>query len=249
MKCPYCGSPLSLEDEYCSFCGQRNELAKKHQTEMNHYKNEFARTQQEVYTKTRRFASLTVPLIIIFILFVLNIGAVIFSMNAWDMGSALLKKKIENKADEHHDNLNAYIQTGDYYGFSSYYNTNSLYMVDKFREYRAAVDVADSYFQIYRSLVDTSEYGNYNLNEENISSTVRYMTQNLDSIFNVEQNYSYNSELYFSDNNLKMIHNIQDQTKAILVTYGGLTMDEADELPDLSSGRQKEILERRLREL
>ena len=63
--------------------------------------------------------------------------------------------------------------------------------------------MADSYFQIYRSLVDTSEYGNYNLNEENISSTVRYMTQNLDSIFNVEQNYSYNSELYFSDNNLQ----------------------------------------------
>ena len=52
MKCPYCGSPLGLEDEFCSFCGQRNQFAKKHQADMKHFKKEFSKTQGSVCQNT-----------------------------------------------------------------------------------------------------------------------------------------------------------------------------------------------------
>lgn len=249
MKCPYCGSPIDLEDEFCSFCGQRNTLAQKHQTDMRHYKNEFTKTQQEVYKKTRHFASLTVPIIILFVLLVLNIGAVIFARSSWDIGKYMLEHKIQKNADEHREQLETYIKAGDYYGFSAYYNTNSLYMADEFREYNAVVSAADSYFRIYEILLNTSEYGNYHLDQENISSTVRSITYCLTEIFDVEHNYSYNKELYLADDKMAVIYTIQDQTKAILAAYGGLTLEEAENLPNLSATRQQELLERRLKEL
>lgn len=249
MKCPHCGSPMGLEDEFCSFCGQRNMLAQKHQADMYHYRNEFTKTQQEVYTKTRRFASLTAPMIILFVLFLLNIGAVIFTRSSWDIGSSILEHKIEKQADEHRERLEAYINAGDYYGLSAYYNTNSLYMADEFQEYNAVVSAADSYFRIYETLLDTSEYGNYYLDPENLSSTVRSVTYCLSEIFDVEHSYSYNKELYLADDKMTIILAIQDQTKAILVAYGGLTPEEAENLPNLSATKQQELLERRLKEL
>lgn len=249
MKCPYCGSPLELEDEFCSFCGQRNTLAQKHQADMRHYKREFSKTQQEVYTKTRHFASLTVPLIVLFVLFILNIGAVIFSVSGWKIGSSMLENKVEKNAAQHRENLESFLESGDYYGFSSYYNTNSLYMADEFNEYNAAVYAAESYFRIYQILLDTSEYGNYYLEEENLSSTIHSITRNLEEIFDVERNYSYQKELYLSDEKMDIIFNIQEQTKAILVAYGGLTPEEADNLPNLSTSKRQEILERGLNNL
>lgn len=249
MKCPFCGSPMGLEDEFCSFCGQRNTLAQKHQADMRHYQNEFTKTQQEVYTKTRRFASLTIPMIILFVLLLLNIGAIIFTRSSWDIGSSFLEHKIEKNADEHRSQLEACLEAGDYYGFSAYYNTNSLYMVDEFREYQAVVSAADSYFRIYETLLNTSEYGNYYLDPENLASTARSLTYCMEEIFDLEHSYSYDKELYLSDDKMAVIHTIQDQTKAILIAYGGLTPEEAEDLPDLSASKQQKLLERRLKEL
>lgn len=249
MKCPYCGSPLSLEDEYCSFCGQPNPYAKKHQEDMKHYKNEFSRTQQEVYTKTRRFASLTVPLIILFVLFLLNIGGVIFAASGWKIGMDLEEREMIRHADKHREHLEDFIQSGDYVGLSSYYNANSLYFADEFDEYDAIVSVADNYFSVYRVLANKADFNHYNFEPENLPSTVRSMAMNLDMLFNVEQDYVYNADITLTDKKLAVIRDIQDQAKAILVTYGGLTLEEAESLPDLSSSRQEDLLERRLGEL
>ena len=30
MKCPYCGSPLDLDDNFCSHCGKLNEQVRQH---------------------------------------------------------------------------------------------------------------------------------------------------------------------------------------------------------------------------
>lgn len=248
MKCPYCEGPLGLEDEKCPYCGRPNEFFKKHQEDMKHYQREFTKTQQHVYTKTRRFANATAPIIVLCVLILLNVAAAIFVSCSWDIASSMLEHDINKNASIHRTNLQNYIDDGDYYGLSSYFNDNSLYMADQFDEYQAVVYTADSYFSIYRMLLDSAEYKSYNFSEENISSTARSMTLNLDSIFNVQQQYSYNEAL-LADDKMEIIEEIQSQTKAILVTYAGLTLDEAEQLPDMSTSKQQELLERRLREL
>lgn len=242
MKCPYCGSPLGLEDEFCSFCGQPNPYAQKHQEDMKHYKKEFAQTQQDVYTQTRRFASLTTPIIILFVLFLLNIGGVIFAASGWKIGMHLQEKEIIRHADEHRTNLEQFLQDEDYSGFAAYYNTNSLYSADEFDEYRAVVSVAEVYFSIYRMLADQSDSRSYYFDFDSISSTVHSLTLNLDTLFNVRQDFSYMADVCLTDEKMEHIANIQNQAKAILVTYGGLSVEEAEQLPDLSSSRQEELL-------
>ena len=109
------------------------------------------------------------------------------------------------------------------------------------------VYAADSYFNLFRQLADPlNASDNYSFEAENLPNTVRSITNDLDSIFNVEQNYQYRKEICLTEDKKAIIQKIQDQTTAILTTYGGLTLKEAQELPDLSSSRQQEILKRSL---
>lgn len=248
MKCPYCGYNLGLEDEYCPFCGKRNLLAKKHQEDMKRYQKEFSKTKKEVYEKSSRFANLTVPLIILFVLLILNIGGILFAASGWEIGTSMVKKQIVANKEIHQKNLDQFAAEGDFYGLSGYYNANSLYYSDEFNSYMAVVYAGESYYAIYSLLMDTLAEDSYAFNEENLSSTVYSIANNLDELFNIEQNYSYNREKYLQEDKLELIKAIQEQTKVILVTYGGLTQKEVDELPDLSMARQQEILERRLAE-
>lgn len=47
MKCPGCGSNLTIDDEKCLFCGQENPFAKKHRKEMRHFTKEFNKTKRK----------------------------------------------------------------------------------------------------------------------------------------------------------------------------------------------------------
>lgn len=247
MKCPHCGSPMGLEDEFCSFCGKPNEFAKKHQEDMKHYHKEFKETQEKVYKKTNHFAHMTSFFVILFVLLILNLAAVVFTSSSWDIGHSILKKNLSAHLEEHKENLETFLQNEDYCGFSGYFNRNSLYALDEFQEYDAVVYAADSYFNLFRQLADPlNASDNYTFEAENLPNTVRSITNDLDSIFNVEQNYQYRKEICLTEDKKAIIQKIQDQTTAILTTYGGLTLKEAQELPDLSSSRQQEILKRSL---
>lgn len=95
-------------------------------------------------------------------------------------------------------------------------------------------------------MLDNSSYYDYAFSDEEISQTVSSMVRNLDTIFNIEREYSYQKELYFTDETTTALADLQNQTKSILVAYAGLTLEEAASLPDLSSKKQQELLERRL---
>ena len=247
MKCPHCGAQVGLEDKYCPFCGLPNEFAQKHQEDMDRYQQEFQQTQSDVYQKTRRFTELTVPLTVVFVLIILNIGAYIFVSKSWEIGSSLQKQEIHTHLTEHQENIDTYIQNGEFCGLSSYYSQNSLYYEDEFDKYNALIRASDSYRDIYRILVDTSNYyPNYYFDDDEISHTITTLARDIHDIFNLEENYSYNKEEYFTDETNAALVDLRTQTKAVLVAYAGLTAEEADALPDLSTTKQKEYLERGL---
>ncbi|NCB93641.1 MAG: zinc ribbon domain-containing protein [Clostridia bacterium] len=246
MKCPYCGSPLGLEDEFCSFCGQPNTLAQKHQKDMQHYRTEYDQTKQDVYTKTRRFTSLTVPIIILFVLFILNIAAIIFKASAWEIGENIEVSKIMEHEDEHRKNLEQFINASDYYGFSNYFSNNSLYLADSFDEYQAIDAASDYCSSIYQNLMSNIYVQDENVDKEYLESNIRSLTLSLQGLFSIESDYSYAEDTALTKEKLAVIHDIQAQGLALLVTYAGLTPEEAAQLPDMSITKQKETLEGRL---
>jgi hypothetical protein len=244
MKCPHCGSPIGLEDEFCSFCGQPNTLAQKHQKDMKHYQQEFSKTQQEVYANTRRFTSLTGPVIILFVLLVLNIAGAFFVYSAWDIGSSMTKKKIEKNEDKYRAEMETFITNKDYWGLSSYFSRNSLYLADCFDEYDAVVTASDYCYYTYQILSNDANFSEKD--SEALSSTITSLTKDLDGLFNVEENYTYRKELCLSDEKRAIIKDVQSQAQALLVTYIGLSPEEAQELPNYSAAKQREILEGRI---
>ena len=93
--------------------------------------------------------------------------------------------------------------------------------------------------------MDTSSYyPNYYFDDDEISRTITTLARDIHDIFNLEENYSYNKEEYFTDETNAALADLRTQTKAVLVAYAGLTSEEANALPDLSTAKQKEYLER-----
>ena len=92
----------------------------------------------------------------------------------------------------------------------------------------------------------SSSCNNYYFDTDEISHTITTLTRDVHDIYNLEDNYSYNAEEYFTDETNAALTDLRTQTKAILVAYAGLTPEEAEALPDLSSRKQKEYLERGL---
>ncbi len=244
MKCPHCGSNLNLEDAYCSYCGRPNEHAQKHAEDMKRYQHEFTKTQTEIYSKSRRLASLTAPLLILIVLIVFNIAAFFFQVFSWDIGQAMLERRIEANREAHQERIDAYLADGDYHGLSSYYNTNNLYSSEEFDRYTAVVSVADNYFSVYRQLVNLEREREYSHFEEDLPQRLKSIADHLDWIYNVEKDYSYRAEEYLTDDMMAVIEDIRTQTGAILIAYGGLTKEETDELRDLSYAKRMELLER-----
>lgn len=235
-----------MEDKYCPFCGLPNEFYQKHQKDMEHFQQEFRQTQSDVYQSTKRFSNLSASITIVFILFLLNIAAFIFVFKSWDIGSSIEKQRIHSHLSEHQENIDSYIKNGDFCGLSTYFNQNSLYYEDSFDKYNALISAAESYRSIYRVLANTSSSNSYYFDEDEISYTIASLTRNLNTIFNTEEEYSYNREEYFTEETNAAITDLRTQTRALLVAYANLTPEEADSLPDLSSKKQKEYLERGL---
>ncbi len=246
MKCPHCGANIGLEDAFCAYCGKPNEMAKKHQADMRHYQKEFTKTQNEIYSKSRKLAKLTAPFVILMILIALNIAGVMFNVFSWDIGTSMLEKKVQENMEAHQARIDEYIERGDYHGLSGYFNSNNLYMVDAFDEYTAVVNTADNYFSVYRQLVNIVREKESSYYEEDLSYRLKTIVDNMGYVFDVENQYSYRADEYLSKDKMKMIHEIQDRTKAILVSYGGLTIEESEQLLDLSYARRMELLERGL---
>ncbi len=110
MKCENCGAPIGLEDKFCAYCGAPNPHALKHQADMEHYEQEFRKTQKEVMKSTGRMARISSNLIILAILVVLNIGAFIFAVRASDLAWDARQKAQEKRADEYRADLEELIE-------------------------------------------------------------------------------------------------------------------------------------------
>lgn len=247
MKCPYCGAPLGLDDKFCPYCGQPNTLAKKHQADMEKYVQEFQKTRSQVYRETSRFTRLAVPITILFVLFVLNLAAYTVWAKSWEIGSSLMEKKIESQLENHQTAVDEFLAEGNYMGLSGYYQANSLYYTDAFNKYQAVLQGADSLSYVFQQLQYTFD-ASLPPDEDDLTYLAESLSRLVMQIYQMENQYSYNREIYLSQENMTHIRAIQDQCSALLIRYAGLTAEDIASLPDLSESRIYQLLERRLTE-
>ena len=245
MKCPHCGSPIRLEDKYCSYCGLPNDLAAQHQKDMNQYRKKFNQTRSEVLDSTRRTRKKVASFMVLAVMILLIVGSYQVEQHAWTVENWLTKRQIQLHKKEHISELEQMIDEQDPLRLGVYFEQYSLYLDDDFRAYYAVKNISDYFENIFQyvagQLADEDSSGS-----DSKARTIRYLANSLNDIFQIEANYDYDADLYFSENRLAYIHAVQDDTRALLVTYLGLTQDEAESFDALSASRQYTLLERSL---
>lgn len=242
MKCEYCGSKLQQGVRHCPFCGLPVSDTAVFSSEPVY------ETPASQTTQVKKKPNLKAPLITLAILIILNIASILFAAFAWDIAYSIREWKIGQHADTHMEQLQSYLNSRDYIGYRLYYYENSLYSCSDFEDYYAVTHACSNLYNLYDIVADFSDNREYFFVEEELATTADLLTNYVNAVFTVEQNYSYNPA-YLTPDKTAAIQDVQEQMKALLVAYCGLTPEEAQQLPDFSRTKQYEIIERGLQRL
>ena len=238
MKCPKCGAPLRMEEKFCTYCGAPNTLAAKHQADMDHYEREFAETQQEVLTKTRKAGSLAAMLVVLVIMIVLNVVAGFISANAWQIKYDRRKQQSAKHAGEHIAVMERMIEEKDYISVRDYYYGNDMADGETFESYSAIVHYAGSLEDLYSTLCNFDAYSFWQSDSLN-SSRITYLASDIISLYEDPRTSYYRDEAV-TDDKIAVIEDIRHQAEGLLVAYAGFDKEEVGELKNMSKARIEE---------
>ena len=241
MKCEHCGAPIGLEDKFCAYCGAPNTQALLHQADMEHYQQEFQRTQAEVMKSTGRMARISSNLIILAVLVVLNIGAAIFLFNANELGWNARVKATEAKASVYQADMEEMIEEKEYLKLYDYYLSNHITSVDALSDYSGVCRAAGCLRNIYGILCGRNNLG---MNSYSTGKGIRpyeaeSLADEIGRLWEIEDNY-YGNEL--SERDKAVIAEIREYAKALLLGYTALDRGQVEELPNLSRTKAIEMI-------
>lgn len=83
MECKTCGSPLTIEQAYCPFCGTKNEAAAKHIEDMLHYDREFTKTQNTVLKHSKWYSRYLAAMLAIVLAALANVIVIVLEHDSY----------------------------------------------------------------------------------------------------------------------------------------------------------------------
>ena len=248
MKCPGCGANLGLEDQYCPYCGTENPHARQHQAEIQNFRHEFEKTRDRVEERANRFAGLAVPATILGIAVVLLIASLIFSMNAYQIGTSIRTKHLAAHGTELRARIESALDERDYGFIETLYSSQDLYLLTSsygnnqiLKDYEMIFRACEYYEWAAATIADLPGRSGYRFSNERIRETCEYLADNLHELYTMENKNWYDESCLTADK-LEQLHMIQGQMSALLVTYAGFSEEETARIPDQSEGKLQDIL-------
>lgn len=243
MECKHCGAKLSIEDQYCPFCGYKNEEAAQHTADMNQFKHEFVQTRGRVYGMTNRLGVSFVLVVIIILLAAANALVMFGEVNAYSLVNSLEKKSVAANADKNYNRMSQMEEDGDYTGMYMYYNLHKLWLSDRTNEFNAVTEAADHYDKLFQSLLDL---GNPFGSREDADNSLKQCGASIEVIEAcLSKKYTINPDCY-KNVHMKSIENIGRQMEDLLKAYGRFTEEDLEAVRTASGQSATLILGRRL---
>ncbi len=241
MKCPYCGAPLDLDDNFCSHCGKLNEQVKQHVDDMNRFKTEFTETKEEVYQTTKRYTASTVRVVIIAVLVILNVAVAIFGARYYSFERMIGEADCERNFEKYSAILDGYLEEGDYYSFYNFMNEKHVPSYDSaYEQYNQVENLVSQYIYIYEYLLKAYMAED----EEYLASLCKYTSDNLEYFY---ENLDPERDSYYEnadrEENLKAIEDLKEKVEMLLVTYGGVSKEDAAQFHNYTSAQRAILLE------
>lgn len=241
MKCQYCGAPLDLDDNFCSHCGKLNEQVKQHVDDMKRFETEFTETRQEVYQTTKRYTAVTVRMGMIAVLVLLNVAVAIFGSRYYSFERMLGEADCERHFKEYAAILDAYLAEGNYHAFYNFMTEKHVPSYDSsYEQYNQVENLASQYIYIYEYLLKADMEDDVERREslgKYITDNLEYFYENTDS-----ERYSYYENID-REENLKAIEDMKDKVEMLLVTYGGISKEDAAQFENYTSAKRAMLLE------
>lgn len=241
MKCPYCGASLALNDEFCSHCGKLNEQARKHMNDMRYYQREFSETKEEVYRTTRRYTAVIVRIAVIAVLVLLNVAVAFIGSNYYSFERMLGKADCERHVQEYTEILDTYLEEEAYYDFYYFIQEKHVPLYDSpYEQYYQIENLVSQYTYLYNYLLEAYMEEDVSYCEDlckYAADTLEYFYDNLDT----ESFYYY--ENADRAENLDAIEDLKAKVELLLITYGGISPEEASQFADYTSAKRAILLE------
>ena len=134
MKCDYCGANVTIDDRECPYCHSLNTHYVKHREAMQHYENAYSKTRQEVYEKAGRVSQNAVRVTILTVMIVLILVLVLANAGSWRIARMIRSYQVNRRFNTHVAALEAYMDEGDFDGFTNYYLVQDLSVSEAMRD-------------------------------------------------------------------------------------------------------------------
>lgn len=242
MKCPNCSGQMGLEDAFCPYCGTPNAMAVKHQADMAHFRQEYQRTQADVMARTSLLQRHGTWLIVLVVLLVALVVGFYLHTYAWDIGYSIRTSNVEHSMAEDRQTMDEYLAQGDYGKFVGYYDANDI-SLDYENPYQGLWSASRAYIDLIGYIHAIDDSSNHRFKPEYVSGTCSYLAEDLNKIYTLEERYSYNSERYLPKDKLVYLEDIRERTAAIAKTYFGLTDEQLQAIPEMSTSKLASLIE------
>ncbi len=238
MKCPTCGSNLTIDDEKCLFCGTDNPFAVKHRKEMHHFTKEFNETKDAVMEKSHHVNRWAVKITLIAILVAANLGVLFFINNISDFEYLIKQRELINNYEIYTAKLDELEANRDYIAFARYCNDNEFYIAREYDEYYAVSRACDSFNLLYKHTM------NMVMDGEMDGQRLEYATDNIEYVYEFARKPDYfDDEGKYKEQHLECLEDLVEDMEAFLQTYYGLSDEEIESFEELSKARKQILLE------
>jgi len=245
MKCKYCGSNLTIDDERCSFCGKENTHAVKHRSKMKQYAREFERTKQTVEHNAKKINKTAIRIAVLSLLLVVNLVFLLLNTEyEYDIRAAARSSRVEKNWKEHKETMDTLEANRDFFELSHYYKVKELEYNERFLEYDAVARVCTQYYNAYIHLMDivTVEESPYFTNQEKFY----YMMSNVNYMYKYVKEDAYDRYGGYEPVHKSCMEDAVAQFEDLLRVYTTLSDEEIESLSELSDAKREVLIERGL---
>lgn len=246
MKCPHCGSQLSIDDAFCPFCGHANEKAKEYTTTMKHYEEELSSVKHKVEKSTHFIKDLVVFLIVAVVLCIANIVLVLMNKNIYDVKRYIACIDINRHYDEYCHTLDTLVSTGEYVVFDSFLYGKDIYLSPKMDSYSGLNSYTDQYNSIfeYMSILVFDEMGKSTPSKDQALTYISGAINRFYQMYNGDKTSYPNYKI--QENHWQQVEILNQKLRTLLSYYFSMTEQELDQLENMSDLQIAMFLGRRL---
>ncbi len=234
MKCKWCGAAVSLNDEFCPYCGALNEPARKHIEDMKKFSADYSATKSEVLGNVEKQSGKHKRIITIVILVLLNVLVLIGSLAMDDVRYTFEDMRTHAKAGEYARKMAEFEKEENFRAMSEYYLDLNLYSEEATRHYDAVAEMARSLCKAEDSLyyLLNDDVQSYRTEGELLQDVARCVGEFYATY--AEKEGTWRPER-FSAEHLQTMQKMDGYLRSALKSYCGLSDEDLDRLPELES--------------